>query len=330
MRRTYAYKIAIALLIFLGGVTNAYAESFKLTPKNPKGNDDQLIKFHYSANPGDVIEDSMHVTRKYLYSQKPAVDVNYYVVDGHMTQDGFISMESEFDTSDLIGKWTKLGKTTETIKYETDVPFTITIPKNATPGQYIGGFVLTEVEDEEAKTVNQQSNLTKVRLRYATTIRVDVNGEINTGFEVSNINYQIKDGSLNLKFDFINKGNVIHEFSGFYTLDGVFKDKKIEIPLKKVLPGETVNFEYKYDRILDLLGGFDINLELESRVDFEDRRRTQKFDDIKHVNYIPTTLSLALLFTFLAIYVIIFRLIKKRVKHIDDSKNIKNKMRSKD
>lgn len=299
------------------------AESFRLAPKNAISLSDQIIKFHYSADAGETISDTLHINRKYLYGQEPSLDVNYYAVDGHMTSDGFISMESEFENQKYVGAWTTLGAKSEKIEYESDIPFTIKIPKNATPGQYIGGFVLTQKEDETLATPSAPNNLTKVRLRYATSIRIDVKGEFDTSFEISNIGYKPDDGRLKLSFDFINTGNVIHEFTGTYFLNGFFKNDSVSIPLKKVMPGETVHFEENYDRIWKFWGGLDISFSLKSEINFADHSETKEFTDKRHVNHLPATLVFVLLFTFFAICGIILRLIKKGQKNAP--KKIKNR-----
>lgn len=291
------------------------AESFRLAPKNAVHTNDEIVKFHYSADAGETISDTLHVNRKYLYGQEPSLDVSYYAVDGHMTSDGFISMESEFENQKYIGAWTVLGIKSEKIEYKSDIPFTIKIPKNATPGQYIGGFVLTQKEDETLAAPSAPNNMTKVRLRYATSIRIDVKGEFDTSFEISNVDYKKDDGRLKLSFDFINTGNVIHEFTGAYFLDGIFKEESISLPLKKVMPGETVHFEENYDGIWEFLGGLDISLSLKSEINFADRSETKEFTDKRRVNHLPATFVFVLLFTFFAICGIILRLIKKGPKN---------------
>lgn len=310
VKRIVLFLTSIVLFAHTTGYVYA-AESFKLTPEKAEKNHEGAIKFHYTLDAGETLEDVLHVSRKRSHLQPATLDINYFVVDGQMSQNGFISMQSEFADQNNVGKWIELEKSQDTIERDAYIPFTITVPDNATPGQHIGGFIVTEREPEDEGGGGSGGASTRIRLRYATSVQIDVKGEIDRSFEINNVEYVIEDGTLYLRFEFANTGNVIHQFDGNFVLTGFYSDAVIEVPQKRILPGEVVHVEESFDDLTKLIGGFDVELLLQNQVNFEDSAKTEIFQHVQRVNYIPMMLIGVLIFTFLIVYGIIYRFLKR-------------------
>lgn len=306
----YIHILCAALLLCLIHTPFAHANSFLLTPQKAEKQEDQKVKFHYAAKAGDTIEDTLHVKRKWIYGQEPTIEVEYHTVDAQMSQNGFISMSSELTTQEHVGAWTTLSQSSSTLAQEESIPFTIQIPENATPGQYIGGFVLVE-KDNETETPENNGNFTKVRLRYATSVSIDVEGEINPEFAIENFNPHIQNKELHINFDFNNKGNVVHKFQGYIEIKGLFSEERIKITERKVLPGEQITVTHEFGNLMPFIGPFDVILHIDTGANLADKAMNETFDAAIGLHYLPKTLIISLLFIFLAIYGIIYRLLKR-------------------
>ena len=261
--------------------------------------------------PGDVFEDVLTVERKMKRSDAQKVVIDLYAVDASMTSNGFVGMSSENDEQQNFGLWTVYETSTADIEGDAivDVPFVISVPKNATPGQHVGGLIVVEMKD---KTVSMDVNSgSVVRLRYATTILVNVDGEIAPSYEINNVTYKIENGSLVLDFDFHNTGNVMYNVEGDLVLNGLYDQDSLALPSKSVLPGQSTHFHETYPTMSRFLTLTDVDLDLNISYDFMQETFEEVHQDGKKVWYVPLKLLIVLGVFFLLFYFIIYKLTKR-------------------
>lgn len=106
--------------------------------------------FVLEGDPGTTIEDSLRIKN---FSKK-SITFTLYGADGYNTAEGgSFALKGVEEPQVDLGGWVDLPVTSLEVapRTQVDVPFTIKIPKNATPGDHVGGVVAmnTKVEATE-------------------------------------------------------------------------------------------------------------------------------------------------------------------------------------
>jgi hypothetical protein len=99
------------------------------------------LHFALEGRAGDVIHDTVRIWN--LTGKKMNFEV--YGADGYNTpRDGAFALRTEKEPQKGIGLWTKVGSRNVSVPAgrAVDVPFIVSVPKNATPGDHIGGIVV--------------------------------------------------------------------------------------------------------------------------------------------------------------------------------------------
>ncbi len=158
--------------------------------------------FVHTLNPGDVQKEGVMVVNNSAEQKTILV----YAVDSTPSTDGAFACEQLSQKKDNVGAWINLEKTEVTLQPATNeiVPFTITVPQNASVGEHNGCIIMQEKLD---KSDNQSG----VSLSFRTGLRVAITipGELErkleiVGFEVA----KKEDGNFLLQPKVKNLGNV--------------------------------------------------------------------------------------------------------------------------
>ena len=155
------------------------------TASNEFGTD--RTSYSYTVNPGSEIDDALVVANRGTES----LDLGVYAADGYTTDSGQFDLLVAGEKSLGVGAWVH-GKTDhivvgpgETVEF----PFTVSVPENATPGDYAGGVVTSLVQPDEANQINVDRRLgIRIALRVGGDLtpslaiedaHVDWNGGLN-------------------------------------------------------------------------------------------------------------------------------------------------------
>ncbi|MEV7330133.1 DUF916 domain-containing protein [Micromonospora sp. NPDC093244] len=143
--------------------------------------------YSYNVNPGGAVEDAMVVANR-----GPApLTLAVYAADGFTTEAGQLDLLTRDRKSVAVGAWVKAkagsvvvqpGKTAQ-------VPFTISVPDNATPGDYVGGILTTLTQADKAEGIN-------VDRRLGIRIKLRVGGELKPNLAIEDLHVTY-DGTSN-------------------------------------------------------------------------------------------------------------------------------------
>lgn len=122
--------------------------------------------FGYSINPGGAIKDTMTVAN---HGTDP-LTLTVYAADGYTTGTGQLDLLTRDKKSTGVGAWARPERDSVTVApgKSADVPFTVAVPGNATPGDYVGG-ILTSLKQPDAAqgiTVDRRLGI-KIALRVS-------------------------------------------------------------------------------------------------------------------------------------------------------------------
>lgn len=108
---------------------------------------DDRSSFSYGVNPGGTVEDAMVVANR----SKSTLRLAVYASDGYTTDAGSLDLLTRDKKSVGVGAWVHTRVRTVTVRpgRTADIPFTVTVPKNATPGDHVGG-ILTSLKQTGA------------------------------------------------------------------------------------------------------------------------------------------------------------------------------------
>ncbi|MCU1418064.1 MAG: hypothetical protein JWP32_2238 [Schumannella sp.] len=170
------HTAVLALLVMLGlllapaGASHAAEDDVTWTVRtasNDFGAD--RTSYNYTVNPGSTVEDALVVVNH----GDTALDLGVYAADGYTTDSGQFDLVVGDAESVAVGAWVQ-GKTDsitvgpgETV----EVPFTVSVPENATPGDYAGGIVTSLGQTDETAGIN-------VDRRLGIRIALRVGGEL--------------------------------------------------------------------------------------------------------------------------------------------------------
>jgi hypothetical protein len=200
--------------------SGADVEGFALTPySDPEAGGSTRSTFVIEASPGQTISDRITL----INNTDEALSFQMFGSDGYNTVDGAFALRMPDPDSGVlpesqdVGKW--LNVPVESFRApprtRNNIPFTITVPLNAAPGDHVGGIVAL---DDEARGGNGQSVGIAVRRAKGVRIYVRVEGPVQPGVAVTDVQLAASGNPLaapidgpsraDASFVIVNTGNV--------------------------------------------------------------------------------------------------------------------------
>lgn len=138
--------------------------------------------FNYLLNPGATVTDAVTVTN--LTTQ--SIAFNLYTADALNAQGGGFAINTDSAPKRTVGSWITLSDSLFTLPPHSlaNVPFTLRVPKDITPGDYAGGIVLATVNP----AIEKRGNLTfDVFNDVGARVYVRIAGPLHPGLAVSKL-----------------------------------------------------------------------------------------------------------------------------------------------
>ncbi len=263
---------ALSALTVPGGVPGAQAAengAWSVKPTPAEGSNTPRSYFILEGAPGDVIRDSVRIQN---WTKKP-ISFRLFGADGFNTEaGGFFALKNYDDKQVELGSWVKPTASVVTVygRTQVDVPLKIRIPKNATPGDHVGGVVAMNVAVESQK----ETGAVDVGIQRAVGARayVRVSGTISPGIEVSGVRVDHDRGALpwsgsgkgEVSWTVENTGNARLSPETTITVDGLGEKKVADIPkLVDLIPGQKIRVNEKISGI-SWIGSSDVTVKVDA------------------------------------------------------------------
>lgn len=237
-------QLLVPILALAGAViaaSPAAAEDFGLSaaPAANGGVDGSRSRYSYQVDPGQSLNDEFFV--KNTGSSPQAVSV--YATDAFNTAAGDFSLLDTGVAPVGAGSWVSFGGTETSFTLQPNearvIPFTVSVPADAPPGDHAGGMVVSAVTE---------SGQVRLDRRVATRMYLRVSGELQPLLNVSEVSSTYSpslnpfDGTLDVTFTLSNTGNVALGAKSVVSVSTIFgipvrPDEKVEIP--ELLPGTS-------------------------------------------------------------------------------------------
>ncbi|GAA1917864.1 hypothetical protein [Streptantibioticus ferralitis] len=159
--------------------------------------------FYLESGPGTVLRDTVSVANT---SGRPE-RFTLYGVDGHLTAKGSLAVRSAADSKDS-GTWTRFASSSVNVPARTraDVPFTVTVPGTAPPGDHPAAIV---VEDSAGQ-------------RATVPVHLRVTGPALAALGVEDLAVVRTVHGTEIRYVLVNRGNTPLTPSAAVRADGLF------------------------------------------------------------------------------------------------------------
>ncbi|MBB3157969.1 hypothetical protein FHS07_001653 [Microbacterium proteolyticum] len=195
--------------------------------------------YAYDLAPGGTVGDALYVANR---SPQP-ITLSVYAADGFLTEDGSLDILAGGVASTDLGSWVSIETPELTLDSgaSAEVPFTVTVPADASPGDYAAGVVASMRVTADNGTITERRLGSRVHLR--------VQGDLAPALTVGDVvvDYHgtaspIESGSATVTYTLTNTGNtrldpaVDVALGGPFGLAGVTADD--DAP--ELLPGSSL------------------------------------------------------------------------------------------
>ncbi|AWS47948.1 WxL protein peptidoglycan domain-containing protein [Streptosporangium sp. 'caverna'] len=243
-----AQATAVVLLAALGflGMGTGPAEAADgddswavTTASNDFGADRQ--NYDYTIDPGGQLKDGLVVVNHGTTPLHLAV----YAADGFTAKGGQLDLVTKDAKSTRVGVWVHPDQSDVTVQpgKSAEVPFTVTLPDDAAPGEYMGGIVTSPIQAGEADG-------TDANQRRGIRIRLRVGGELSPSLSVEDLNVRYSGtpnpfgkGDATVTYTIHNTGNAILTARQEASISGPFGSLDVRAGQIKdsssLLPGDT-------------------------------------------------------------------------------------------
>ncbi|MEV7232370.1 DUF916 domain-containing protein [Polymorphospora sp. NPDC051019] len=219
--------------------TAAPAAAWSVQPSGRGGPGNRPF-FSYDLAPGGTVTDHVGVTN---LGTAP-VTLTVYGSDAYnTTSGGFDLLPADRPPTD-VGGWIRLAQTTVTVpaRSRADIPFTLTVPANATPGDHAGGIVASVT----SSSADARGHATRLEQRVGSRVYLRVNGPLRPSLRVDDLKaayspgWHPGTGELTLTYTVRNTGNTRTAPTQAVRVEGLFGlpvDSSTLDPLPELLPG---------------------------------------------------------------------------------------------
>ncbi|RKN24151.1 DUF916 domain-containing protein [Micromonospora musae] len=197
--------------------------------------------YSYNVNPGGTIEDGMVVANR----GTAPLNLTVYAADGFTTESGQLDLLTRDKKSVAIGAWVHANAASVAIQpgKTATVPFKISVPANATPGDYVGGVLTSLTQPDQAEGIN-------VDRRLGIRIKLRVGGELKPALAIEDFDVDYKctwnpfgRGDATISYKVHNTGNAALSSQQAASVSGPFgllRTKARDLPkTPELLPGES-------------------------------------------------------------------------------------------
>ncbi|MFC4533820.1 WxL protein peptidoglycan domain-containing protein [Sphaerisporangium dianthi] len=209
------------------------------TASGDYGSDRQ--NYGYTLGPGGQVKDGLVVVNQ----GGTPLHLDVYAADAFTAEGGRLDLVAKDAKSTKVGAWVRIGRPDVTVRpgESAEVPFTLTLPADAVPGEYMGGIVTSPARNGEADGIDAGR-------RLGIRIRLRVGGELKPRLSVEEprVRYSgglnpFGKGDATVTYTIRNTGNTILTARQAVSLSGPFGRLGVRAgqvdDSPRLLPGDT-------------------------------------------------------------------------------------------
>ena len=209
--------------------------------------------FLHTIDPGSALVDEAKV----INDGTAPIQLDLYVADARTAINGGTSFANTSVTSSEAASWVTVDANRVSLQpgEQQIVEFTIDVPAETSPGQYIAGLVVQPNADEVKAADGEGTEFgAKVVHRVGIAVVIEVPGPAVVDLSFSDLKIRdVDDEGTTLSYAVVNTGSVMVQGSGTFTItdpDGG-EVAAIAFEMDTVLPGDDGLFLLPYDGLLE-------------------------------------------------------------------------------
>jgi hypothetical protein len=229
-----------------GKGAQAQSLTFGIRPFRPEGADPRG-SFLFRAAPGQTLHDEVSI---FNYAGVP-LSFQVYATDAITSAGGGFGLLEHAQKPKDAGTWVSLltpktGGIRVPAGVRVDIPFTVVVPDSATPGDHVGGIVVSLPGTQ----LDGKGNAVRVDSRVSALMSVRIAGEVRPGLAVTTLTGSfatavapLAQGKARIHFIIHNQGNISQGATYDVTLHSPLGFDKV-LPQGKIsgiLPGDAVD-----------------------------------------------------------------------------------------
>lgn len=254
-RTTRMLVLAAVLALLLPGAAQAASnDSWAVEPGGPDGPGGRP-HFQYDLQPGQSLRDVVSISN----TTTEAMTFRIYATDALTTpRDAAFALLPEGEAPTGTGRWIRFGISEYEVpaRSRIDVPFEITVPPDARPGDHAGGIVAANTETESE--IDDDGATVEVRRRVAARVYVRVKGPLQPALRVDNVDIETSQpaipwvtgrGDAHISFEVRNTGNTRITPGANIKVSGFLGRgvKEFDEVLPELLPGSSVLVNHSWE-----------------------------------------------------------------------------------
>ncbi len=231
-------------------------ESWTLAPASSATESGNRPNLSYTIEPGETVKDAVTV---YNLGNVPLI-FNVYPTDAFNNDDGTFSVLPGDKKPTDVGTWFTLDQGLISVPpgKQTTIPFTIEVPRDATPGDHVGAVLASS----STKGTGDNGETLTLDRRTGTRLFVRVAGELRPELAITNMESDYDqavnsfNGTTTVKFRVENRGNVRMNGSPIVEVGGPLGalSKTVKLPeLSELLPGEHADLSVQVSGVPALM-----------------------------------------------------------------------------
>lgn len=227
-------------------IPDSSVTNFAVQPSGPNGPGGRDY-FVYTLKPGASFGDVVAISNLSDETQTYAI----YATDAFNTpNDAGYALLREDEEPDDVGSWIRLGADQYTLEpgQRADVPFEITVPPEAAPGDHAGAIVAQPIELDPNDPATGLSF--DVRLRIGARVYLRVEGPITASLSIDSLTMQydtpftpFSERDAKIQYTITNTGNVRLTSVANLKVSGLFGLGEQSLPARDIpelLPGSSI------------------------------------------------------------------------------------------
>ncbi|MFC7219095.1 WxL protein peptidoglycan domain-containing protein [Streptomyces polyrhachis] len=256
-------SLALCLLaaVSLSGPAQAADNGhWSIFPAHAKGEQPgKITDFRLTADQGQVFQEKIAILN---HTDAPKTFLVYAADAYNTARDGGLAVKDMEEKQKGVGSWIELKRTKVTVapKKEVEIPFTLTVPARAEPGDHVGAVLAMDEKTSKSET----DSSVKVRRSVGTRVYVSVAGTRTTELSLENVRFDYDPPLIpgtgepaTIRYTLVNSGNVMIKplmdlkSKGFLGRSALSLDDR-QLPTE-LLPGQRVDIvqEWKSPPFLD-------------------------------------------------------------------------------
>ena len=202
----------------------------------------ERTSFDYTLDPGGQVEDALVVAN---HGTTP-LELAVYAADGYTADSGQLDLVAKDVESTGIGAWVGADADSVTVQpgASAEVPFTVDVPDDATPGDYAGGIVTSLLQQDDAEGIN-------VDRRLGIRINLHVGGDLAPSLAIEQLHATyvatlnpFAKGAATVTYTIHNTGNTVLSAQQAASVSGPFGWLRVDASdaadaPPQLLPGES-------------------------------------------------------------------------------------------